>query len=561
MSIRDKQFEAAKTLLLYKADICGKVTAKGCTPLHAACESGNFEAVQFLLKKGASLMRLDRNNETCLFLSLHNPRIVRKICEASIKQDNFSRLITSTNDKGWNIFHSMSESDNTDVRSFDFIKEYVINKSYSLFIKMINTKDKKNLNTPLHHAIKCKRTKIVEAICTTESCIHFDAKNIDTDTPLMLAIRCADDIIRNSMVDFVLNADKAFQGLCIINNKGLNAVTLAQSLQRDLVLDKLSSKLDQLDVYNQVDHITKEIEKVNFTCMVFLNDDPITLGLTEQLNMLADGFYSANCPLLCVVHYIDEDQAADVRGELNLRVVNDPDRSVLSQFGTKGNNLMRRLSLFMTGVERRCSLTSSPPKSPTSNKMSYSPPSSPSKHVDVQLSINSGEAVQSIVLLDTKGVPVYCCKRPDPKDINDIVKILCYYINGINSNYQMLHHSMEQKNDIFEWIFQNDYIVKQFIAQVTGSEWKQVSTSRRESSKLSDAEMALLYQEFIKNKEGDLSFMVQYNSSKKHNEKLMCELKKEAFRVFVQTQQFVVANSSLCKSASYKDMSVFLRKT
>ncbi|KAL0489248.1 hypothetical protein AKO1_013775, partial [Acrasis kona] len=572
-SIRDKQFKAAETLLFFKADINAKVTARGCTPLHAACELGNIDAVRYLLKEGASLTKPDRNNEICLFTSLHDANIVDCICQAAVQQNILMKLVTTVNEKGENIFHALSNIENPDVKSLDVIVNYILGSSYTTLMRMMNVKDKKSLNTPLHHAIKCKKVEVAQALCKYNSYIHFDAQNHEGDTPLMSSVRCNCNDTREILVDLILGADRQVQGFFSENEyTGLNVIELAEDTRRTKSLQRLLQFRSTLDVTPPVNIISQEVKNLNFTCMIMLNDNLPNQTLIDELNSLTDNFYNANCAVIAVVS-LDDNNVSEIRNqnEINFRIINDRDRGIATQYaGYKSANLVRRLSKFVIGVERRMSVTSSPKS--TSPKGSQSPSKLSTQHINYE-----SETVDSIVMIDHNENTLYSIPRPEASRISDIVRVLSYYVQCAHFNPCTLDHKMEPKSDIFDWVLQNDYICRLFATQLKSGDDSAIDTvevmagvglqkhinntiagKKRKNS--NPTELNLLYQNYIEKQGGKLNVVMEnYNHGKKMSEaenlRMKNDLRRHAFKHFIQTQQFAEQSGTLVRKASKKDLS------
>src|SRR3989338_1685201 len=106
------------------------------SPLAVKLWENNLEAVKFIIKKGISIMRTDRNGENIMYTCLENSRVMEVICEYAIKNNILVKLLKTQNEKGDNILHCYSTKENSDTISLEILVKNTLLISYSLLFDL-----------------------------------------------------------------------------------------------------------------------------------------------------------------------------------------------------------------------------------------------------------------------------------------------------------------------------------------------------------------------------------------------------------------------------------------
>jgi ankyrin repeat protein len=163
IALRNNHYDIAKLMLFFKADIHFKVSSKGQTLLHSACEEGSETKVRFLLENGATAFRTNRDDETPLFKALVFPHIVKILCH-HVDPANLIKLIRSINSRGETVVHTAVKNDHID--ALLAIIESIPLPQYSRQLRDIlndNEKTHQN-NTPLHLAVMGNHLAIMKLL-------------------------------------------------------------------------------------------------------------------------------------------------------------------------------------------------------------------------------------------------------------------------------------------------------------------------------------------------------------------------------------------------------------
>jgi hypothetical protein len=179
------------------------------------------------------------------------------------------------------------------------------------------------------------------------------------------------------------------------------------------------------------------------------------------------------------------------------------------------------------------------------------------------------ETVSSIILLDANEIVV--CRSTDIS--RDTIKILSYYMKCITHETAIRIKSMQPKNDIFDWILQNDIICKNFAAQLSDGlennsfmfgniqqvmkSIEQGTDSPRRKNDGEDLGMIHLYQRYIM-KRSPLGLPKQKylndknkNTSPSSDTRMMRnELRKEAFLLYTEAKLFIKRHKTMIKCKS-----------
>lgn len=275
--------DVAKTLILFGADVNFK-TQKGQTCLHMCCEEGDLSKVEFLLERGASIMRMNREDQYCFFQAAPHPHIIEYLCryllsieeesvfnncptpsptsmvpskvknleiEEQNKQDKqiFENMqdalstTTSTNGRDSTtkptfskLIVKMSGAGNTIIHhcaSFGYLtslKILVNYMNYETIVECLNTKDKKNGDTPLHVAVRKGHQDIALLLARARE-VDVDAQNDSGDTALHIAISQ-----QNQEIVTILVAANC--SVNIKNNQKLTAKQLAKKYNMSLKVEQ-----------------------------------------------------------------------------------------------------------------------------------------------------------------------------------------------------------------------------------------------------------------------------------------------------------------------------------
>jgi hypothetical protein len=444
--------------------------------------------------------------------------------------------------------------------------------------------DKKGYN-PLHHAIKLKKEEVIEHLLRVPEFIRFDHKNSDGDTPLHMAIRSGN----LSIVEYLLNADIEGIGFETLDDAGKAPLALAEELRKIKILQLLMQVKDTVDQSSAANIVAKDVENNAFTCLLLMPEDIPNQELVHELNALTDNFYAVNSAVIAVINH-DKPTTNELRdrNQINFRLISDLDHMVGTRYGlgmtSKKKDLRMRFANFMSRAsssERRSSINgNSPPASPKR----ISSPGSPtiggrSSSRALETKSIDGDTLSAIMLLDSDSNVLYTHKNPDSSMMRDVVRVLSYYVQCAFINPIIRkRNNMEPKENVFDWILQNDHICKLFaaqlghglashmlfasidkIAEVVDRPHSLPKTKKSDPQGAEDLGIIHLYQRYItKHNEKDAATILKNADNLEDMTQIKKELRREAFKCFIQMQQFAQESPALVKKASFHDMRTLL---
>ncbi|KAG2388413.1 hypothetical protein C9374_000577 [Naegleria lovaniensis] len=280
VALRKGYMDVAKTLILFGADVNYK-TQKGQTCLHMCCEEGDLSKVEFLLERGASFMRMNREDQHCLFQAAPHPHIIEYLCRylLSIEEESVFNSPTPSptcivpvkgknleieeqNKQDKQIFENMEDALSTTTSSRDATTKPTFSKlivkmsgagntiihhcasfgyltslkilvnymNYETIVECLNTKDKKNGDTPLHVCVRKGHQDIALLLARARE-VDVDAQNDSGDTALHIAITQ-----QNQEIVTILVAANC--SVNIKNNQKLTAKQLAKKNNMSLKVEE-----------------------------------------------------------------------------------------------------------------------------------------------------------------------------------------------------------------------------------------------------------------------------------------------------------------------------------
>jgi ankyrin repeat protein len=169
IALRSNHYDIAKLMFFFKSDVHFKVTSKGQTLLHLACEEGSDTKVDFLLENGATVFRTNREDETPLFKALGHVNIVKLILHSVASEPlNLIKLIRMINARGETVIHHAVV--NNHMTSLLAILESIPTPTYTRQLKEILNDNEKTVhqNTPLHMAVLKNNLPIMKLLVMCE---------------------------------------------------------------------------------------------------------------------------------------------------------------------------------------------------------------------------------------------------------------------------------------------------------------------------------------------------------------------------------------------------------
>jgi hemerythrin-like metal-binding protein len=237
IAVRNGNFQCADNLLLFGADI--NFTGRKGTCLHAMCELGDLEKVDYLMYAGtesntSNLVSKNRQGQTPLFLALPHPEIVDLLLKRM--KINTEKLPNSTelffkwlklqDEKRQSVFHICCE--------FGYMKSLLLivsNCSSDFLREVFAEQDNIKKSTPLHLAINAKQYEIAKMLIISNE-VDVDIKDENGETPLHLALEMEDLDDSTEFVDLLINIGNADPQ--IKNNKKLTPLKLAKKKNIEL---------------------------------------------------------------------------------------------------------------------------------------------------------------------------------------------------------------------------------------------------------------------------------------------------------------------------------------
>ncbi|KAL0479274.1 hypothetical protein AKO1_008116 [Acrasis kona] len=476
MALRVSDFRVADILLMQtKIDVNLKITTKGGTLLHYFCETGSIEALNYLLKiKDISLLRADRHGETCLFMAVAaNPEIIKTICGASKRHGGmtFRRLISSHNQKYHNILHAWAQNESASVENLDILVKEIAQESYSLLISLINEQDKKLGNTPLHYLLrrKSKSEEHVEAYCNYFRYIQFWKTNLNGDTPLQQAVRSNDFY----SVQMLASADRCGWSLCVIDAMNLTPELLSLELHRPKITQTLLSAKKTCNEKTPLHHIEQDRNAHAFTvllfppCNTFVNDltaesiDRIYRagGCLLELSTGSTEFVHSTHPSV-LPHIMLSDQDQTVADFYNIKDERKSKKSVfkrIAEMRRGSSSQLQSLPIIQEAVPIRRAFSAS------GKKLSHGVTSKKSKNQPTELQ-------DGIIVLDKDGTTLF--RYRGDVHISETLDVIATCMSIKNQDTSFHHIINEPKDDVYDWAFRDERVVRSFVKAVV-REWRQ----------------------------------------------------------------------------------------
>src|SRR3989338_8421173 len=284
----ENNLEAADMLLLCRADMNAKMGARGYTLLQVLSERNNVESVKFILEKGISIMRTDRNGENIMYTCLENTLTI----------------------------------------------------SYSLLFELFNQKNKKNGDTPIHCSVRNKKLDYINSLLRFDNYFRIETQNNEGDTVLHMAIRTCDE----NIIDCIIKSVKEINIFTINNNNNESIFNIAEKIGNKNIIKKLNILHDRLNCNRIERSLTKMIRKNNFTVVLTI-PDTINYALFENISSIIDIIYSKGGSILALTN--NTSQFQDLYNNYKIRTLMDYDNIIAEKYDllncTKKKSLIKRL--------------------------------------------------------------------------------------------------------------------------------------------------------------------------------------------------------------------------
>jgi ankyrin repeat protein len=558
MAVRERHFAVADFLIMMSADPNLKITTKGGTILHYCCEHGNVEGVKYALRqRDISVLRTDRSGDTCLFYALPYPEIISILCQRARHERIFSKLIKVANSRGENVIHAWAGRETSHLDTLDTLVSEMLRESYTTLVQIMNEPDKKQANTPLHFAVRSKRTDFVQRLCRFYRYLNLSQPNKSGDTPLHSAVKQ----INYPMVDTLTKADRFGNSLSVLDAQNQTPESLAVEIHRPRIIQSLLIAREELHKRSVLELVEEEVHEHNFTVLIFFSYACISEQTLTDFNVLVDLIYAAGATMLGITTRDQETIDECIKAwDVKYRIISDMGGDVATRFGLTATKkkvtqffkrLLERSKSFSGG-----SLPNSAPTSPTSTplRMSLTPRSSPRTTPRTgsgsPLPVKSGNKkteelnVQpSVIVLDKNGGVVFLHSGGTlGTNTLDVTRILTFYLTCYAQNLEVGDCPMEPKEDIYDWVLSNESIRKQFLDEIVGqwSDPTSVDVDKLSRSIGDKDKKSLLKRKFdIRGFEEDSTLALYKNYiHKKHNgEHEISDARRDAFLSFVKAQQ------------------------
>ncbi|KAL0491381.1 hypothetical protein AKO1_009873 [Acrasis kona] len=497
MAVRENHFEVADRLLMHNStDINLKVTTRGGTVLHYVCdkEFGDTTTVEYLLnKKDLSVLRTDRNGDTCLAYATSRPDKLRLICTHCKQKGTFRKLVKSRNGKGHNIFHSWAILDNSVPQALEVITSEILSESYTLLMELYNEPDKKNLMTPLHWLIRRRVQKQVdehlEQYRKQEQFSNPWLTNQSGDTALHMAVRNND----HRAVEQLIMIDKAGRSFSILDASCLTPETLSLEEHRPRITQHLMNAKQVVLNTSVTDKVDKEIKKHPFIVLLLSS-----FCLPASIEDSVDRVYRAKGCVLGISS-LEPDQVNQMHW--SYRAIADPTKRIASRYnmidsqGNRVSSFIRNI-ISSSPVKQRGSLTAPLDPLLTSRLRSPTTMGSPTEQrtlnfanskqkmrnrsfsnlPDIKLSLPTNALVSpsaapqkiGMVVLDAKGTVLFTCRSTSSSDIQTSMDIFSFCMSRRMEDQNMLEH--RDGDDAAEWAMRDERIVMLFVSAIA-EEW------------------------------------------------------------------------------------------
>jgi ankyrin repeat protein len=173
VAMRNNYPNIMKLLIMNNADV--HLKCKGDTCLHIAAKNGFLSRAKLLVSEGASITRLNSNNEHVLYASLSNRSITQYICD-TLSFSVLCKLVSVTNCFGKTVIHEACEFGYLEsllvilqsITQKSLVEDFDMNSLDEFMEQRLNEFDVNKGYTPLHLAVINGHTKIVKflAMCS-----------------------------------------------------------------------------------------------------------------------------------------------------------------------------------------------------------------------------------------------------------------------------------------------------------------------------------------------------------------------------------------------------------
>ncbi|KAL0486409.1 hypothetical protein AKO1_011989 [Acrasis kona] len=414
--LHNNQLQAAEIMLLCKADIHFKVTSRQCPALHVMCKAGNIGSTRFLIDRGASLLRKDREAESVLHQSVGNVELTKLICDHAVKQKVLHKLLKMTSNTGENVFHYFANEAKSKSAAMAILIAATVPISYTTLVDVLNEQDRRPAaNTPLHTAVKKNRMDVLECLLKYHEFIRFDVKNAEGESALNIAVK--ED--NYEMFDLLLTWDTEGSSLYTLDNQGNNIESLV--VGKPSFSNRLSLAFGSRSRRLCSNVVKALIPTHKYTCVIMIDELPLcNANVCEDLCTFTDLCYSYDIAVVGVTCKNQPAISLLKKNNLKMRILSDETQSVYQRY-----SLSKKSKAVLSNLIRRNEVV---------------------------------DSVASLLLIDAHEIVI--CKISELN--KDAIKVLSFYVKSLQADSQIRIRSMEPRHDLFDWILQNEVICKDF---------------------------------------------------------------------------------------------------
>jgi ankyrin repeat protein len=520
--LRENNIAAVDMLLLCKADANAKLGARGYTALHATAERGNLTAVTFMLKReDISFLRGDNRGDGILFSCLHHHEIVKLLLQVAKERDMLTKLVKMTNQNRQNVLHAFATVEEYEEESLDAIVTTTMSTSYHCINQVFNEKDK-NGDTPIHLAVKEGKLSNLKSLLRYEHLMRIDDQNNDGDTTLHIAVRNG----KEDMLEELLKNVIEIETLHIVNKRGEDIFTIAEREETQTLFRRLKS-LDERLQANRIERmLTKQIRKAAYTVIILLEERSNWENVLEGVESAIEPVFTGGGAVLGIVQTYP--RTTHLWENHKLRALVDPENVIAQKYDiAKEKKKTSLLAKITDSIAKK-------KKSQDSQQQHKRP---------------------GILVLDEPGGVVFYEKGGEVC-VSDILRIIAFYMQCIKTKPAVKKHTMVKRDNIFEWILQNDAIRQLFnahlieeykkqnrteeVEHVTRKLEKKPSKKRLFANAADDVSVKSMYKTFIvanKDKRSTLTKKWGSLDSLQDNVVEYEDIRSDAFILFVRSQQ------------------------
>jgi len=416
IAIKNRAFKCAEVLLNANADLMAYANVQQQSILTIACENNDLDAVKYILSKGPNVMHIDVQGETCLFAALPFPDIVELLCVYARLHFQLLNLVTVRSKNGQLVSHCFSKVGV--LKSAEIILHYVRITSSTTLNFLLNALElRPPNNTPLQCAIA--NMDLVQLFFKYHKFLQLHLQNNKGDTVLHEAIRRRN----KELLSIILKQRNDLDFLNIENKSNQNADMIALDLNfwnqyQEIVSFERNHKLNVLPT----DLLRDIVLQNKYTIAIIISQSMCNEEILTSYNSITDETYAADGTIV-VIAPIEQKLLNQHKFHWDLRyeVVSDKNNTIAKSLGIES--------------KRRFSLGSSERK------------------------------VESVAVQNNKGQILFKSSHGTNSSL-DVARVMSYYYRCRASRREIRKIEMKQKDDIFDWILQNDGVCKVFANQI-----------------------------------------------------------------------------------------------